>query len=385
MERVSIPRLELTAAVIGARLILLPGDHPYVSLLVWGIHESMCHAGVQQTMFALRERFWVPRAHQRVRQIIHSCPRCRAFRLRPYSQTSAPLPKERVCKGPPFSRIGVDLGGPLYVRDNGIAKVYFVLFVCTTIRAIHLELVRTLSTDDFLEALDRFVASRGLPNVIFGDNATNFQGAAPRVANRGVSWKFNVPRAPWWGGSYERLVRTTKDALKRTLFKSLMTFRELETVIYRIESVINARPLTPLSDDLNDIRPLSPNDFLHDTSSETEEATAPQTETEEAGASFGARWRHRQKVLAHLWRRWQTEYVRELRNVHRETPRVPEVGDLVLVGDNTSSSPVLWKTWRIVHLYEGRDGLPRSASVKMSDGAEISRPVQRLYPLESSS
>ena len=157
--------------------ILLPSNHPYVSLLILELHHNMCHGGVQQTLFALRERHPMPRARQRVRQVLHSCLRCRTFRLQPYTQISAPLPKERVCRGPPFSRIGVDLGGPLYVRDN--SKIYFVLFVCTTIRAVHLELVRTLSTEDFLEAFVRFVARRGLPKVIFSDNATNFKGAAP--------------------------------------------------------------------------------------------------------------------------------------------------------------------------------------------------------------
>ena len=366
--------------------IILPSNHPYVSRLILEVHQRMCHAGVQQTTFALREKFWVPRARQRVRQVIHSCLICRAFRLQPYAQISAPLPKERVCKGPPFSRIGVDLGGPLYIRDNGISKTYFVLFVCTAIRAIHLELVQSLSTEDFLEAFDRFVARRGLPGVVFSDNARNFKGAAPKLANQGVCWRFNVPRAPWWGGFYERLVRTTKDALKRTLYKSLLSFRELETIIYRIEAVINARPLTPLSDDLSDVRPLSPNDFLRDTSSGAEGFITAQTdlETNDTGRSLGARWRHRQEVLSHLWRRWHKEYVRELRNARRETASDPRVGDLVLVGDNPSSSPVSWKSGRIIQLYTGRDGLPRSASVQLSNGTQISRPVQRLYPLEPS-
>ena len=181
-------------------------------------------------------------------------------------------------------------------------------------------------------------------------------------------------------------MRTTKDALKRTLNRSLLTFRELETVIYRIEGMINTRPLTPLSDDLNDVRPLSPNDFLRDGTSGTEGAIDPPTETQSAGSSLGARWRHRQKMLTHLWQRWQRElYVRELRDVHREAASNPEVGDLVLVGDNPASPPVLWKTGRIIQLYNRRDGLPRSASVQLSDGTEISRPVQRLYLLESSS
>ena len=364
--------------------ILLPNRHPYVSLVILELHQGLCHAGVQQTLFALRERFWVPRARQRVRQVIHACLRCRIFRLQPYAQESAPLPRERVCKSPPFSCIGVDLGGPLYMKENGVSKTYFVLFVCAAVRAVHLELVRTLSTEDFLEAFDRFVARRGLPKVVFSDNATNFQGAAPRLANHGIIWKFNIPRAPWWGGFYERLVRTIKDALKRTLYKSLLTFRELETVVYRIESVINARPLTTLSEDPNDVRPISPKDFLRDTTSDAEVSSTLEIGLEHR-TSLGARWRHRQQVLAHLWQRWHNEYIRELRDIRRETTSDPRIGDVVLIGDNPRSSPVLWNAGKITQLFNGRDGLPRSASVQLKDGTSVSRPIQRLYPLEPSS
>ncbi|XP_043199160.1 uncharacterized protein LOC122368905 [Amphibalanus amphitrite] len=367
--------------------LILPSKHRYTKLVILDLHENLCHAGIQQTMFALRSRFWVPRSRQTVRQTIHGCARCRVFRLKPLSQERAPLPKERVCGGAPFSRIGVDLGGPLYFKDGEKSepvKAYFVLFTCTAVRAVHLELVETLSTEDFLAAFERFVARRGKPTVVFSDNATNFRGAASRLTHLGVTWKFNVPRAPWWGGFFERMVRTTKDALRKTLYKSLMTFSELQTVLCRIESVINARPLSPLTEDINDVRTLSPDDFLRDTSHESAERAAtdhPETDGE-PGRSLGARWRYRRQVLQHLWQRWAREYVRELRVPRREPNDQPKVGDMVLIGDNTKTSPALWQMGKITQLHQGRDGLTRSATVRTA-GGELARPVQRLYPLEA--
>ena len=366
--------------------LILPSDHRYTRLVILDLHESLCHAGIQQTMFALRARFWVPRSRQKVREAIHTCLRCRVFQLKPMSQDCAPLPKERVCSGAPFSRIGVDLGGPLYFRDGESstpAKAYFVIFTCTAVRAVHLELVKSLSTEDFLAAFERFAARRGRPAVVFSDNATNFQGAAPRLAHLGVSWKFNVPRAPWWGGFFERMVRTTKDALRKTLYKNMMTFTELQTVLCRVECVINTRPLSPLSDDINDVRALSPDDFLRDTSLESGcDVTAQPNTEDEPSSSLGARWRHRRQVLEHLWRRWSTEYLRELRGLRRQHKDQLNVGDLVLIGDSPKVSPALWKMGRVTQLHPGRDGLVRSVTVRTA-GEEMTRPVQRLYLLEA--
>ena len=203
-------------------------------------------------------------------------------------------------------------------------------------------------------------------------------------------WKFNVPRAPWRGGFYERLVRTTKDALKRTLYKSLLTFRELETALFRIEAVINARPLMAVCGDLHDARPLSPNDFLLKSTTDSfdvENGVSGTSLTEPGmdGSSLSAWWRHRQQVLAHMWKRWKNKYIRELRALRRQEADEPNVGDLLLIGDNPITSNALWRTGRIAQLYAGRDGLPRPASVQLSDSIEVSRPIQRLYPLELSS
>ena len=71
--------------------------------------------------------------------------------------------------------ISLSLGPP---RSKTITKDYIVIFVCFVTKAVHIEVVTSLSTEAFLAALRRFIARRGKPRTICSDNVTNFQGAA---------------------------------------------------------------------------------------------------------------------------------------------------------------------------------------------------------------
>jgi len=66
----------------------------------------------------------------------------------------------------------------LSLRKARILKVYLALFVCMSMKVVHLEIVSALSSDSFLLTLDRFVARQGLPVSIHSDCGTNFVGTA---------------------------------------------------------------------------------------------------------------------------------------------------------------------------------------------------------------
>ncbi|GFS60098.1 integrase catalytic domain-containing protein [Trichonephila clavipes] len=88
----------------------------------------------------------------------------------------APLPDVRVTESTPFSVVGIDFAGPLFVKDND-AKQYILLITCAVARSIHLELVGSMTTDTFLLAFRRFVARRGLCSIVISDNARTFKCA----------------------------------------------------------------------------------------------------------------------------------------------------------------------------------------------------------------
>ena len=72
-------------------------------------------------------------------------------------------------------------------------------------------------------------------------------------------WKFSAPLAPWWGGWWERLVRTTKAALRKSLGKESVNRSQFETILAEVEGFINSRPLTYVEEES---APLTPSHFL---------------------------------------------------------------------------------------------------------------------------
>ncbi|GFV12674.1 integrase catalytic domain-containing protein [Trichonephila clavipes] len=82
------------------------------------------------------------------------------------------------------------------------------------------------------------------------------------TADEGIHWKFIVERAPWWGGFYERLVKTIKDPLRKILGRALLTFEELSTILSEVEVIVNHRPLTYVENDPGEPEPLTPAHFL---------------------------------------------------------------------------------------------------------------------------
>ncbi|XP_054706713.1 uncharacterized protein LOC129216520 [Uloborus diversus] len=259
------------------RPIIVPSKTHFTEIVVRDAHEKVFHSGIAGTLGYLREKYWIVRGRQNVKRIIRKCIICQRFNSRPMQQDIAPLPSARIEKSNPFDVIGVDYAGPLFVKNED-TKYYILLITCAVTRGFHLELTKNLTTESFLQAFRRFVSRKGLCSVIYSDNARTFKAADaelkkmwqvlshPDVKNfyaaKGIQWRYIVEKGAWWGGFYERLVRSVKTMLRKTLSCSSLHADELETVLIEIESVINHRPLTYIEDDQHEYQVLSPAHFL---------------------------------------------------------------------------------------------------------------------------
>ena len=55
----------------------------------------------------------------------------------------------------------------------------------------------------------------------------NDQGVKQNFANARMKWTINHEKAPWWGGIFERLVRSVNKWLKKTIGGATLTYEEL--------------------------------------------------------------------------------------------------------------------------------------------------------------
>lgn len=366
--------------------ILLPKSHPLVEMLILDMHLYHSHGGIQFLVCKLREKYWVLQSRRVVRKVINRCVPCRRHSIKNLEVDPAALPSGRVNLAGAFYTTGVDLAGPLFLKDG--RKAWVVLYTCALYRALFLDLVTSLSTDAFLKSLERFISIFGRPNTVYSDNGTNFVGAAnlfkriswseveARCGVHQIQWVFNPPTAAWWGGWWERLVRSVKDILKRMLGRTKLSEDELRTCLAGVTTTINDRPLTVVSEDNDDLVPLTPSMFIRPLSvghfPELSEADFMQKS-----------YRRMKDVQARLQHRFRKEYLSLLVNrVGKKQQSSVVVGDVVLIGaDNRKRYE--WPLGVIDELLPGKDGKVRVVKVRTASGL-LTRPLQRIFPLEVS-
>ena len=104
--------------------IILPKKHHVSQLIVRYCHESLAHAGREQTLAQTRKMFWILGGRGVANNIIRNCFKCRRLNERLMKQVMAPLLRERLQPyKPPFTFSGVDFFGSLMVKwGSGSAK-----------------------------------------------------------------------------------------------------------------------------------------------------------------------------------------------------------------------------------------------------------------------
>ena len=195
-------------------------------------HKLLKHAGISSLVAAVRRQYWIVGLRVIAKRVKKQCFACQRQDTLPCEQCRAPLPKDRVTQAPPFNITGIDHFGPLYCTDFSKKKFYVLLFTCAVVRAVHLELVDSLNAFDALLAMRRFMSRRGLPAIIYSDNAKTFKSLKGKMlslfGHTCPKWKFIAPRSPWWGGFWERMVKSVKSATRKTVGSSFLTRSELE-------------------------------------------------------------------------------------------------------------------------------------------------------------
>ncbi|XP_055590791.1 uncharacterized protein LOC129742872 [Uranotaenia lowii] len=359
--------------------IILPATHCFTHAVIRAYHVEMLHAAQQLLLCGLRNQFWILHGRSTVRRVFRRCVTCMKAKPAGMQQKMGDLPIARLEGVHAFYNTGVDFAGPIYLRQHNKRrtvsyKAYVAVFVCFATRAIHLELVGDLTADSFITALHRFVSRRSKCTRLFSDNGLNFVGSRSKLremydlfqsqllkdklnefcSKSAIEWKMIPPNAPHFAGLWEAGVRSAKYHLKRITGTANMNFEKYTTVLARIEALLNSRPITPLSEDPQDLRPLTPGHFL--VGRPLTDIAKPRPERKESTLS---RWQRHSKMVQHFW----------------------DPGQLVIIREDNVPT-IAWRLGRIETAIPGPDGLVRVADVRVADwskGTKIfRRPIAKL-------
>ena len=156
---------------------------------------------------------------------------------------------------------------------------------------------------------------------------------------------------------YEQVIKDLKKTLYKTLCRTTLSFKQLETVMVDIERQMNNRPLTYLESEIEEIE------------EDRDEVSKLHKQLKEA--------------KQHVWKRWKREYIHSLLESHQNNRKIgpiPDIGEIVLVvGDEKNRAK--WKKGRVMRHVRGRDGVIRGV-ILLHKGHHIERPQSLVCPLE---
>lgn len=366
--------------------VILPGRSKLGRLMIRDAHRRVGHLGSRATQAEVRRKYELSRFSV-VKAEVFRCSFCRQQRPVQVRMPVAPIHQDRLAwKRPAFSRAGIDFFGPFNVVGG---KAYGLIFICLTTRSVHLELTRSLDTEAFLMALERFFSRRGMPSIIRSDGGASFKAGAIEVVRmfdaeevrqrcrlkHRVEFEVNPPGSPHWGGLWERHVGIIKGSLKAAgeCVRKRLTFDELFTSLIKVEWILNNRPVAFNDDGV----PLRPIQLLSPLASNGAELPA-EISTVDA-------MRHVALLTNKFWEDWRTLYLAEL-SVDRITKGgrfIPlQVGDNILVdekGNNRFTDK--WETGKVVAIHPSADGCVRSVTVETARG-RVRRAINRLSVTE---
>ncbi|GFU25777.1 integrase catalytic domain-containing protein [Trichonephila clavipes] len=384
--------------------ILLPAKSKLTIIIVKYYHEKYFHLGPQHLLYQVRLKYWPIHGRNICRKVVHNCVICFKFNPKICSQKMGDLPKERITPEKVFNSTGIDLCGPFFIknkyqRKGPEIKVYVCIFICLVTKAIHLEIISDLTSQALIAALKRFISRRGKCHKIFSDNGTNMIGANREIkalsklvrdreetlfvffAEEGIEWSFIPPRSPNWGGLWEANIKSLKYHFKRVAGNSKFSYEELLTLITQIEAILNSRPLTPLSSDVDDLEVLTPAHFLIGRPiTAIVEPSLLQCESNRLNV-----WQRITKSVQTIWKRWSLSYLNSLQQrkkwiVNKENLKL---GDMVLIREE-NLPPCKWLLGRVVKIYMGKDKKVRVVDIKTGKGI-YKRSINRLsiLPIEN--
>lgn len=152
--------------------IILPKAHHVTALVFSYYHNKYHHQNHNVTINELRQKYSIPQLKALYNKIRRDRQRCKNDRAQPQPPAMGDLPLSHLAAyARPFTYMGVDYFGPYLINfGRRLEKRWVLLATCLTTRAIHLQIVHTMTMDSCIMALRNVMARRGVPCVIYSDH-----------------------------------------------------------------------------------------------------------------------------------------------------------------------------------------------------------------------
>ena len=388
--------------------ILMPSEDPFTLLIAKSSHRSVGHMGKTATIRNMRNKFWVTKYTKVVNHVIKDCKKCICERGKRYHVPGSPeLPEFRFDLDTPFATTAVDMTGFFLCKekDGKESKAYILLFVCMSTGCGHVEVIDSASAEVFSQAVERFMAHRGVPLQFFSDNGSNMKGYFPELKElsnyitkegseiqQGINWIWTPSLAPHFNGFCERSVGLIKGIIKKAVGRKILTFGQLSTVAAYAQAVFNERPLHVMTNTDPDYIPITPNMLVfgrnlrmlsHDVAELNLQDPDFRANKRKSIPIMALKLRD---TLASVRKNWREDYFQfltakdALRNKcspHKKSLIIPKIDHFVLVKDDSSDLRV----GKIKELIPSSDGEIRQALVSTKHGQSIF-PILKLRYLE---
>ena len=367
------------------KLPILSPKSRIAKLLMIRAHEEgtgLDHRGVSSTLAKSRTRAWVTQGGKLAKQVVSSCNLCKRKLKKTQTQQMALIRDEQLQPCPPFTHVALDYMGPLMMHDEikkrVTMKVWVLVYVCRSTRAVCLLAVPGYNTDKFLLRHREFVFRFGNPQTIVSDRGTSLVKAGMILeddshpfkwnwqkvveSNRLTNWIFTEIGCAWRNGLSESMVKITKKCLDIAMpVDAKITYSELITLLAQVSYTINARPIgVSAGGDLQDeMQPITPNQLLIGRSDF--DVKAPEYDMDTA---LPKRTEYVKNLVDKWWSSWIKQCFPHLIPCKkwRQAGRNLEIGDVCLLyypGSLTGK----YKLVKVVEVHPDEKGMVRTVTI----------------------
>jgi hypothetical protein len=396
-------------------LVILPKKNPITELFVTYNHVINNHCGTNNLRARCEKVVYVLGGKQEYKRITKCCT-CR--QPRSLYQAMGDLPPERCPSKLEAHRfIAMDYAGPFYHYEEPgkkEQKCWILLVSCLVTRHLHVELVKSCSTEAFLLALRAYISIYGVYQKAFSDQATYFVKASKELKsilrkvdfNRariemnqkyGNDWEFSTPEAPYKMGIVESAVKLFKSALDKALSHTYRTdkrpgyfdFENLRVVCLEMGQLINDRPLAVIEEDVKGVATqihVSPNLLSKGREGNILPIQAD-FPTVKSHTNYDIRtvYKTRKRFLNLFWNEYLATYGRKLKLTpkwhQRFEAQIPE-GQFLFLKEK-GIKPGQFISARVVKVHKRPNGTVSNLDLVTSDHKSVvRRDVRQVYLLE---